>query len=161
MELRPSAYALVRLGVLLLVVAAGAAVWELFALQPPHSRFQAGVLAEPIAQLRGTATVYALVLLAAAWLLPWAWPDKEPKAIVAAVHAAVVLTIGALVYGASRSLMGLQILDLRTDAQVMFGTRVVGQGLSMGCLLVLAWRLLRRRPERAPRSSDSDAGGTQ
>lgn len=157
MELRPSARALVRLAIVLLVIGAGAGVWELFAAQPPHSPFQAGVLEGPVAQLRRTAITYGLVLVAGAWLLPWAWPDREPTKLVWTVHGGVVLTMGAMLYGASQSLMGLQIMDLRTDARIVFGVRALGQALSMACLLALAHRvLLRRSRPRRGGSAEAD-----
>jgi len=161
MELRPSARALVRLAVVLLVVGAGAGVWQLFAAQPPHSPFQAGVLEAPVAQLRRTAITYGLVLVVGAWLLPWAWPDREPRRLVWTVHAGVVLTMGALLYGASQSFMGLQITDLRTDAQVVFGVRMLGQALSIACLLVLAYRVVLRRAGREAPGSAGETGGSE
>src|SRR5688500_15464926 len=98
MRIGPSARAFVRLGVVLLLIAAGAGIWEMLSLQAPASPWHVGVLSGPVGTLRNTATVIGLVLFAFAWLMPWAAPEREPKVLVIAVHVGVAILIVALTY---------------------------------------------------------------
>lgn len=144
MTLRPSARALVRLAIGLLVVGALAGGWEILASQSPYSPFRLGVLPAPIAQLRGTAITLAVLLFSAAWLLPWVAPDDEPTYLVTGLYIGSLLTLAALLYGASTGMMGLQIDDVRTDARVLLATRVTGMVILLLCLLDFARRAFRR-----------------
>src|SRR5688500_3971173 len=123
MKIGPSARAFVRLGVVLLLVAAGAGIWEMLSLQAPGSAGHAGMLSGPIGTLRTTATAVALVLFAAAWLMPWAAPDREPRVLVIAVHVGVVILVLTLAYGATTGMYGVQIDDLRDDSRWLFRAR--------------------------------------
>lgn len=146
MAIRPSAHALLRLALGSLLVAVAAGVWEILASQPPGSAYHAGVLVGPIAQLRHTALVHGLLLLAGTWLLPHAARRQrnEPWMLVAAVHVGVVLTLGAMVYGAATGMKGVQIHDPRSGAQAMFLARMAGHAVLAACLLDLTRRLWRK-----------------
>ncbi|MFW5926365.1 MAG: hypothetical protein ACOC9O_03060 [Myxococcota bacterium] len=144
MTLRPSARALVRLAIGLLLVGALAGGWEILASQSPYSPFRLGVLPAPIAQLRATAITLALLHFSAAWLLPWMAPDREPTYLVTALYVGSLLTIAALLYGAATGMMGLQIDDVRTDARILLATRATGLVILLLCLLDVARRVLRR-----------------
>jgi len=140
-ELRPCARAFVRLAVILLVVAAAAGVWEMLAMQVPSSQYRVGLLPGPIGQLREMATATALTCFAAAWLVPFIAPSKEPWALCTAVHVGAVVTLGAMTYGATTGMYGVQMWDPRFDSQVLFIVRWAGQGILGVCLLDFARRV--------------------
>lgn len=145
MDLGPCARAFVRLGVVLLLVAAVAGVWEMLAMQIPSSQYRVGVLPGPIGQLREMAVVIALVLFAGAWLMPWLAPDREPWLLCVAVHVGALVTLGAMAYGATTGMYGVQIYDPRLESQVLFIVRWAGQAVLGLCLLDFARRILFRR----------------
>lgn len=147
MSLGACARSFVRLGVVLLVAAAAAGVWEMLAMQVPSSDYRVGVLPGPIGQLREMATTVGLVLFAAAWLMPWIAPERQPWVLCVAVHVGAVVTIGAMAYGATTGMYGVQIYDPRPDSQWLFIVRWIGQGLLGLCLLDFARRLLFRSPD--------------
>jgi len=152
MQIGPSARALVRLAIALLLVAVAAGVWEQLASQVPDSPFHVGILPGPVGQLRNAATTLALVLFAAAWLMPWAiGSGKEPRWLVALAYAGSVLTIVSLAYGATTGMYGVQIEDPRPDSRVLFAARSIGEGILVICLVDLARRILLKPP--APPSS--------
>src|SRR5688572_22422658 len=146
MRIGPSARALVRLGVVLLVVGAAAGVWEWLALQSPGSTWHVGALPGPVGTLRGTAFTLGLAMIAAAWLMPWAAPGREPRAWVIAVHLGVVVVLIALVWGATTGMYGVQIEDLRAESKWLFRLRALGTLILIGCLLDFARRILFRAP---------------
>lgn len=148
MNLGPCARAFVRLGVVVLLVAAAAGVWEMLAMQIPSSQYRVGVLPGPIGQLREMAVVIALVLFAGAWLMPWLAADREPWVLCVAVHVGAVVTLGAMAYGATTGMYGVQIYDPRLESQVLFIVRWVGQAVLGLCLLDFARRILFRRAPR-------------
>lgn len=133
-----------RLALVLLVLGALAGGWEILASQSPYSPFRLGVLPEPIGQLRGTAITLGLLVLAAAWLLPWVAPNEEPTYLVLAMHIGAVLTLAAMAYGAATGMMGLQIDDVRVDAQALLAVRVTGESILFLCLLDFVRRAFRR-----------------
>ncbi len=148
MELGRCARSFVRLGAVLLVLAAAAGVWEMLAMQIPSSQYRVGVLPGPVAQLREMAVVLGLSAFAAAWLLPWIAPDREPWPLCVGVHVGAVVTLGAMVYGATTGMYGVQIYDPRPDSQILFVVRWIGQGILGICLLDFARRILFRRAPR-------------
>jgi hypothetical protein len=150
MRIGPSARAFVRLGVVLLLVAAAAGIWEMLAMQAPGSPWHAGVLPGPIATLRTTATTIALVLFAFAWLMPWAAARGEPRVLVIAIHAGAAILIASLAYGATTGMYGVQIDDLRAGSRWLFRVRALGTLILLGCLLDFARRLLLRAPPAPP-----------
>jgi hypothetical protein len=138
--------AVVRLAVILMLVAALCTVWEVLARQAPGSPLYLGVLPGPIAHLRATATVLALALLAAAWLMPWAYGSNQPRLMVVLCYLGATLTVGAGFYGALRGMYLVQLIDPRPDATMMFILKYGGQALLGVCLLDMSWRILLRRP---------------
>ncbi len=150
MQLRPSARALVRLAVVLLVVGAIAGVWELLALQAPSSPVHFGELPGPVTQLRNTAVTLSLILFAVAWLMPWAAGDREPMLFVGAVHVGATVTLGAMIYGAARGLLGIQVIDPIPTATGLFVARIAGEAILFGCLIDFARRILMRPPPAPP-----------
>jgi len=136
------------LGVVLLLVAAAAGVWEILASQAPGSEWQAGVLPGPVGQLRGTAAVLGLLMFAGSWLMPWLAPEREPWVLCIAVHVGVVVTMGAMTYGATTGMYGVQIYDPRPESQWLFWVRATGMGILGLCLLDFARRILLHRPSR-------------
>jgi len=157
MSLTPGARALVRLAVLLLLAAAAAGVWEILASQAPSSDYHVGVLPGPVAQLRTTSTLFALVLLAGAWLMPWIGRGRDPWVLIAAVHVGAIITIGAMTYGATTGMYGMQIDDVRPQSEMLFWVRSTGQLLLVGCLLDFARRVMLRGPRAARPGASGDA----
>lgn len=149
---RASAIFLVRLGIVLLLVAAAAAIWEILASQAPSSGYHVGVLPGPVEQLRTTAAMLGLGTLIAAWLLPWWAPSKEPRVLIGIFVVGIVITLAAMTYGATTGMYGVQIYDPRPDSRALFWTRATGQLVLLGVLIELARRLLFRRPTE-PRST--------
>lgn len=144
MELRPTARAFVRLGVALLVVAAGAGVWEMLAMQVPSAEYRVGVLPGPIGQLREMGSVLGLACVGLAWLVPFVAKDREPWALCIALHAGAVITLGAMIYGATTGMYGVQIWDPRPDSQALFIVRWTGQAILGLCLLDVLRRVILR-----------------
>ena len=145
MELRPTARAFVRLGVALLVVAACAGVWEMLAMQVPSAEYRVGVLPGPIGQLREMGALLGLACIGLAWLVPFIAKDREPWTLCVALHAGALITIAALIYGATTGMYGVQIWDPRPDSQALFIVRWIGQGILGLCLLDVARRVIPRR----------------
>ncbi len=150
MELRPSSRQLVALAMLVLLVGAGAGVWELFAGQAPYTPLRAPQLEAPVAQLRATAFTLGLLLLASAWLLPWVEPERELRGWVASVTTGSAITLLALSYAAFTSMMGTQIFDPRPDASALFAGRALGQGILGLCLLDFIRRVAARLRRDVP-----------
>lgn len=144
-ELRPTARAFVRLGVVLLVVAAAAGVWEMLAMQVPSAEYRVGVLPGPIGQVREMSAVLGLACIGLAWLVPFISKEREPWALCIALHAGALITIGALIYGATTGMYGVQIWDPRPDSQALFIVRWTGQGILGLCLLDVVRRVFHRR----------------
>jgi hypothetical protein len=144
MTLGPSARALVKLAVVLLVVGCLAGAWEILASQAAHSPWHAGVPAEPVAQLRSTGIALALLLAVGAWILPWAAPHEDPAYLVAVIYVGTLLTVGAMLYGAATGTTGVRIDAPGIGARALFAARVTGQGILMLGLLDFTWRILRR-----------------
>jgi len=142
----PAARALVRLAVGLLLVAVVAGIWETLAAQAPSSEFHVGHLAGPIGQLRLTATVLGLCMLGAAWLEPWLGAGRPAWRLVAALYAGAALTVGAMIWGATTGMYGVQISDPRPDSRWLFWSRAAGLLLLAGCLLDVARRVFTRPP---------------
>ncbi len=130
----------------LLVLAVLFGVWELFARQVPGSIFHVNTLPGPLSSLRNTATTLALVLLAAAWLLPWAYASQEPRLMVVLAYMGAALSLGAGLYGVLNGMYGIQITDPRPDATPLFVLKSAGSALLAACLLDLCWRILSRPP---------------
>jgi hypothetical protein len=143
----PAARALVRLGVALILVAAVAGVWETLAAQAPSSEFHVGHLPGPIGQLRLTAMILGLAMLAAAWLEPWLGAGQPPWRLVWALHVGALITIAAMVWGATTGMYGVQISDPRPESRWLFSTRAVGLTILGGCLVDVARRISTRRPD--------------
>ena len=141
-----SARALVRIALVLLLVGAGAAVWELLARQVPGTPFHLSALPGPIESFRLWVTGLALVLLAAAWLLPWAYGAEAPRALLAACFTGVGLTVGAAFVGALRGMYLVQMFDDSRLAMGLFAVKILGHLLLGACLIDLARRILFRPP---------------
>jgi len=144
MQLPKSAVDVIRLGVVTLMAAAAASVWELFALQAPGSPVHIGMLPGPIAALRELCTVLGLLQLGAGSLLAWTGLEREPRVAVALLHIGTLLAVVAQLYGAALGMSGIQLLDLRPDALPLFIVRQGGLGLAVLALLALGRGALQR-----------------
>ena len=151
--LRPTARAFIDLAMALLVTTFLAGVWELLASQGPSSEFRIGVLPGPVAQLRAAAMTLALLCFAVAWLLPKIATDREPWLLVGFAYAGTIVTLGAMAYGATTGMYGVQIADPRADSQVLLAVRLGGQILLLIALGDLMRRWVKRRRSR---TSDPD-----
>lgn len=144
----PTARAVVRLALVLLLLAAASAVWELFARQAPGSVLYIDTLPGPIAHLRVSATTLGVVLLVVVWLLPWAYGPREPRLMLVLCCLGAALTVGTCFYGALRGMYLVQVVDHRLHMNLLFALKYGGQLLLGVCLIDLAWRILFRRPAR-------------
>lgn len=141
MQASESSRALLRLAVLVLCAAAGAGVWEVLASQAPGSPLWIGMLPGPIEMLREAATLVGLLLLAASCLVR---EQLLPRALVIALHVAVVITLLAASYGALTGMHGVQAIDLRPDAIPLFIAKYTGRLGLAACLLLIVRRVLTR-----------------
>jgi len=148
MGMGPCAKTTVRVGVILLIIAALASVWELLASQVPDSPFHIGLLPGPVASLRSSATILGLGMLAAAWLMPWASNAQEPRILMGIAFLGALMIISASIYGALHGMYGLQFLDPRPDATLVALVKYFGQLLVGGCLLEFSRRILFRQPPK-------------
>jgi hypothetical protein len=146
MSIGGPARAVIRLAVVLLLLSAFSAVWELLALQAPGSPFSLRMLPGPVGHLRDFTATLALALLAIAWLIPWAYGNGEPRLMVWLCHAGAILTVGASFYGAIRGMYLVQIVDPRLEANVLLALKCSGGALLLGCLLEVSRRILFRPP---------------
>lgn len=160
MVLRPSARALVRLAIVLLIAAAAASVWEILARQAPSSGWHVGVLPGPVAELRDTAVTLALLFFATAWLVPVIAPEREPWVLVGALHAGALITLVALTYGATTGMYGIQIDDPRADSVWLFKVRALGEIVLVLSLFDVARRFFRARRKPPPSGGASGSSGS-
>ena len=144
MQLSASARTMARSAVVLLVMAAAASVWELFARQAPGSTFSLGVLPGPISSLRNTCTTLGVIFFAVAWVMPWVSRPNQPRFTVALSMVGAFVTVGAGFYGALNGMNGVQIINLRSDATLLFVVKHVGHALLGLGLLDLARRMFDR-----------------
>ncbi|HKP56976.1 MAG TPA: hypothetical protein VJV78_09660 [Polyangiales bacterium] len=141
MQALESSRALLRLAVIVLCVGAGAGVWEVLASQAPGSPLFIGMLPGPIEMLREAATLIGVLLLAASCLVR----DRPlPRALLIALHVAVVVTLLAALYGAATGMHGVQVIDLRPDAIPLFAAKYAGRLGLATCLFLIARRALTR-----------------
>lgn len=152
MPLGPASRATIRLGLIVLMGAAVAGVWELLAMQSPGTPLYIGMLPGPIAALRELGTVAGLLLLCAGSLLAWAKLEREPKALVVLLHVGVVLGMGAQLYAALHGMHAVQAMDLRPDALPLFVAKYSGLGVFLFALFALGRRVLAR-PMLPPKTS--------
>ncbi|MEM9195142.1 MAG: hypothetical protein AAGF12_38575 [Myxococcota bacterium] len=143
---RRAVVVLVRFGAVLLLLGALSAIWEILASQAPSSPYHVGVLPGPVEQLRITATFLGFGSLAAAWLLPWIAPRRDPWTLIGVYATGVVVTLAVMTYAANTGMYGIQIADPRPDSRVLFWLRASGQTLILGALIEFVRRLLVRRP---------------
>jgi hypothetical protein len=143
MTLRSDQHFVIRLGLVLLALAALAGLFELFARQAPYTPLALGLLPGPIQQLRDAALVHGLVALLAGLLLPAAWDSPAPVRFVRVLAAGHGLLFAALLYAAVSGRMAVQIWDPRPLAVVLTALRIVGHVIVVGAYLVWARRLWR------------------
>ena len=141
MQASESSRVLLRLAVCVLCVAAGAGVWEVLASQAPGSPLWIGMLPGPIEMLREAAVVAGLLLLAASCLVR---ELSLSRALLIALHVAVVVTLLAALYGALTGMHGVQAIDLRPDAVPLFIAKYAGRLGVAACLLLIVRRVLMR-----------------
>lgn len=146
MTLRSDQHSVIRLGLVLLALAALAGLFELFARQAPYTPLALGLLPGPIQQLRDAALVHGLVALLAAVLLPAAWASPAPVRFVRVLAAGHGLLFAALLYAAVTGRMAVQIWDPRPLAVVLTALRIVGHLVVVGAYLAWARRLWRGAP---------------
>ena len=136
---------IIRLGVVLWMLAALSSIWELWALQSPGTPLYLGMLSGPIGTLRELTATFGTVLVLAGLLFPRAGFEREPRALVGALHLGAFLAVGAQLYAALHGMYGTQASDLRPDALPVFAAKALGFLLLAVPLFALARRVLFRR----------------
>jgi hypothetical protein len=155
MPTSPSGTATLRLGIVVLMIAAATSAWELLALQAPGTPLYIGVLPGPITSLRELATALGVLLLLAGILMPRASQGRpEPRRLVSALYAGTLLALGAQTYGATQGMSGVQLGDLRADALPLFVVKQGALGTVLVALCVLGSRLLVQPPPPPGRQLD-------
>src|SRR5262245_16924767 len=115
MSASAGALATIRLGVVLLMLAAAAALLELLAAQAPGTPLYIGLLPGPVGALRELCSVLGLTLLVAGLLLPrTGW--SMPRALVVCLYAGALIGIGAQAYAALHGMFAVQLRDLHPQA---------------------------------------------
>lgn len=155
MPISASGTALIRLGVVTLMAAGLAGVWELLALQAPGTPLYLGMLPAPITALRELATTLGLLLIAAGLTHAWTRGPGE-VALIAALYLGMLVALGAQLYGAAQGMTGVQMSDLRPDALPLFLVKHAGLLLVGLALLEHGRRLLFRPPPDSGGSSLRD-----
>lgn len=146
MPIGRSARASIRLGVVILILAAFAGGWELLARQAPGSPLYIGMLPGPVAALRELSLSVGLLLVGAGLLMPWAAGSREPWILLALLGVGALMGVGGQVYGAIHGMYGVQLMDLREDALGLFVVKQGGLGLLSLGLCELGRRVLFRPP---------------
>lgn len=131
---------LATVGFSLWLVATIACVWEVLALQAPDSPLHAGVLAGPIAQLRGFAFALGTANLVAALVWPRLYADGRGRSVALLLALGALLHVFALTYAALRGLVAVQLLDPRADARYALYGRAVAHALTMWAVALLLAR---------------------
>lgn len=143
MTLRSDQHSVIRLGIVLLGLAAVAGLFELFARQAPFTVLALDMLPSPIQQLRDAALVHALLALLVGLSLPAAWSTVASVRFVRVLVVGHVLLFAALLYAAFTGRMAVQIWDPRPIAVVLTALRIVGHLTVVGAYFVWARRLWR------------------
>lgn len=146
MESRFEVRLLLRISFGLWLLAALACVWEVLALQPPDSPLHVGVLASPVAQLRGFS--FGLGCVGAVMALCWERLYDVGRGRVVALSFALgaLLHTAALSYAAARGLLAIQAFDPRADARYALYIRALAHALTMLSIAALSARALRAEP---------------
>ena len=130
-----------RLGALLLLIAASAGAWEVLASQAPGSPLYLGVLPGPIERLRHEAFDFGVLIVIAGLLLG----DRSlPRRVLLWLAIGALLTLAACFYAAITGMTGVQMTDLRPDAGWLFGTKLLGRALLCAGLGSIGLRTLIR-----------------
>lgn len=129
----------------MLLLAALAGAWEVFATQAPGSALYVGVVPGPVQALRETALWLGLLIFAAGRLMPELDATSAPKTLVPALHLGCVLTLGAGTYAAFTGMHGAQLFDLRPDAAPLFLVKHLGLLVVSAALIETARRALWAR----------------
>lgn len=132
-----------RLGAVLLLLAALAGAWEVLASQAPGSPLYLGVLPGPIERLRHEAFNFGVVTMIAGLLL--GERDNVPRRVLMWLVIGAGLSLCACLYAALTGMTGVQMADLRPDAGWLFATKLVGRGLLCAGLATIAARALISR----------------
>lgn len=143
MTLRSDQLFVIRLGVVLLGLAAVAGLLELFARQAPFTVLALEMLPSPIQQLRDAALVHAFLALLAGLLLPAAWAPEAPVRFVRALVAGHVMLFTALLYAALTGRMAVQIWNPEPMDVWLPALRIVGHLTVAGAYFAWARRLFR------------------
>lgn len=140
----PSARALLRAALLLLLVASGASLWAMLARQAPGSPVYLGLLPGPIDAVRNSAAILGVGFLGASWLLPNVASERASWWLVILACAGAGLDVGAGLYAASRGLHAVQFVDPRPDTGPIVALKYLGEALLLGCQLELTRRVWLR-----------------
>lgn len=141
----PAVRSLVRLGLVLLCLSAGAASWEFLALQIPDSPFHVGILSGPIAQARNFSAALGIGALTVAPLWPRLYGPGEGRWVFTLALAGTAALVAALFYAAAQGMVGAQLLDPRLDARLVAYARASGHALLTVALLLILARTFKMR----------------
>jgi hypothetical protein len=131
-----------RLGAVLLLIAAIAGAWEILASQAPGSPLYLGVLPGPVERLRHEAFDFGMLVMLAGVLLRER--DNVPRRVLLWLAIGAGLTLSACLYASLTGMTGVQMADLRPDAGWLFGTKLLGRALLCAGLLSIAFQTLKK-----------------
>jgi hypothetical protein len=140
----PSARALLRAALTLLLVASGASLWAVLARQAPGSPLYLGMLPGPIDAVRNSAALLGVGFLGASWLLPKVANERASWWLVIVACAGAGLDVGAGLYAAVQGLHAVQLVDPRPDIGPIVTLKYLGQALLLGCQLEVTRRVWLR-----------------
>lgn len=137
---------LIRLGIVLVALAGGAAVWFVFASQSPTSPWAVASLPGPVDRLASTLATLGFGALLGAWLLP-----RAARSVMEARVVGVATYLGCLLHGGASFLAalyggyGVQLTDPRPRSLAITSVRVAGMVVLGAVLLFFVVRLLGTR----------------
>jgi hypothetical protein len=132
---------LIGLGVALLCAAVLAGVWETLALQSPGTSLYIGMLPGPIAALRELCTTLGLSVALAALGLGWSG-RVAPRLLLCLLYVGSLAAVGAQLFGATRGMPGVQIVDFRPGVRPLFVTKYLGLLAAILALFEVGRRVL-------------------
>lgn len=144
-----SARRLVKLGAILLALAAAGSMWFVLSSQSPESFWYVGTLPEPVERFASSTAFVGFGVLFAAWLLPQvARTDGSARRLEIALHVGGSLFAAASWLAAMGGGYGVQLGDSRPRSVAITSVRLAAMVVLGAVLAIFVVRLLTRKGDR-------------